>query len=409
MRIFPARKPASELAGNRAFFAIDLRPPSMPKKKKLRGPGRPPKPKVTRDSVTSGFFQRVCIIDRFMREQRRDPDPGRRYHSIAKLAEILDIPRTTLTNDIERMQLDLDAPLDVIHERGGWGYTEDAAYLPNILLSEGDLTILCATWAALERRRNSAWGDRVRPLMEKLLGAMGHEFSLDFATISERIAFRGSGYQDAIELPIFEQVASSVLDSNELDFVYSKTREDGTPAPPEERRAKARAIVCVDHAWYLITDDPLRPGKFRTFAICRMRSAKDTGIPFTPEARLDLEEVLGDSLGIHTGGKVAEVEVRFHQSIARYVQEHFWHKSEKFSTADDGRLRLTMRVAVNPEVEMKIQRWGPKADVIAPAELRDKFVQYAREDALTYLSSKELLELGAAVAKREAEGHGGAS
>src|SRR5688572_10721803 len=103
----------------------------MPKKKPSRGRGRPPKPKVQRDSVTSGFFQRVCIIDRFMRAQRRDPNPARRYHSLAKLAEILGIPRSTLTNDIERMQLDLSAPLDVIEERGGWGYTEDAAYLPN--------------------------------------------------------------------------------------------------------------------------------------------------------------------------------------------------------------------------------------------------------------------------------------
>jgi hypothetical protein len=37
----------------------------------------------------------------------------------------------------------------------------------------------------------------------KLAGAMGHEFSFDFTAISERIVFRGSGFQDGVDLRIF--------------------------------------------------------------------------------------------------------------------------------------------------------------------------------------------------------------
>jgi predicted DNA-binding transcriptional regulator YafY len=117
-----------------------------------------------------------------------------------------------------------------------------------------------------------------------------------------------------------------------------------------------------------------------------MHSAQDTGRPFTPAGPFDLDEVLRDSLGIHTGEKVASVEVRFEQSVARYVREHAWHETVEFDTAEDGRLRLRMNVAINPELEMKIHRWGPCAEVIGPASLRERFVEYARRHQAMYLS-----------------------
>jgi hypothetical protein len=52
-----------------------------------------------------------------------------------------------------------------------------------------------------------------------------------------------------------------------------------------------------------------------------MHSAQDTGRPFTPTGPFDLDEILRDSLGIHTGGEVAHVEVRFQPGVARYVRE----------------------------------------------------------------------------------------
>jgi hypothetical protein len=45
----------------------------------------------------------------------------------------------------------------------------------------------------------------------------------------------------------------------------------------------------------------------------------------------------------------------FDPEVAGYVQEHFWHATEQFGTADDGRLLLTMTVATNPELEGKIR------------------------------------------------------
>jgi hypothetical protein len=43
-----------------------------------------------------------------------------------------------------------------------------------------------------------------------------------------------------------------------------------------------------------------------------------------------------------------------------------------------------MKVAVNPEVEMKILKWGPKAEVMEPATLRETFAGYAGQSAAQY-------------------------
>src|SRR5688572_9639690 len=61
--------------------------------------------------------------------------------------------------------------------------------------------------------------------MERLLKALDQDLSFDFPTISERIAFRSSGYQDAIDIQLFETVVSAVLSHHELRFVYRKTLE----------------------------------------------------------------------------------------------------------------------------------------------------------------------------------------
>ena len=47
-----------------------------------------------------------------------------------------------------------------------------------------------------------------------------------------------------------------------------------------------------------------------------------------------------------------------------------------------------MRVAMNPELEARILRYGPKAEVIEPQKLRNKFTEYAAEFAHLYLRSK---------------------
>jgi hypothetical protein len=103
--------------------------------------------------------------------------------------------------------------------------------------------------------------------MEKLMNVIGTDLAFDFQTVSERIAFRSSGYQSAIDIATFETVTAAVLGQHELGFTYQKQARsaDAPPPQPEMRYVQPRCMVCVDHsAWYLFADDPAAPRKNRT-------------------------------------------------------------------------------------------------------------------------------------------------
>jgi hypothetical protein len=115
-----------------------------------------------------------------------------------------------------------------------------------------------------------------------------------------------------------------------------------------------------------------------------MSDAADTGRKFEPGKPFDIEAILQDSLGIHRGGPKETVELLFDPEVAGYVREHFWHKTEQFGIADDGRLLLTIRVRINPELEGKIRKWTPNVEVINPPELREIFRQHSAKEYARY-------------------------
>jgi predicted DNA-binding transcriptional regulator YafY len=135
-------------------------------------------------------------------------------------------------------------------------------------MEEGELFIVAASWGALGGRPGSDLNPKVRKCMEKLLNVLGHDLAFDFKTVSERIAFRSSGYHSAIDVATFETVISAVLSQHEITFTYRKP----TPATPDAaepvaatRLVQPRCMVCVDHsAWYILADDPAHPTKSRT-------------------------------------------------------------------------------------------------------------------------------------------------
>jgi hypothetical protein len=213
-------------------------------------------------------------------------------------------------------------------------------------MEEGELFIVAASWGALGGRPRSDLNPKVGKCMEKLLNVLGHDLAFDFKTVSERIAFRSSGYHSAIDVATFETVISAVLSQHELTFNYRKlTPVPMAPSldPPPDWSSRA--------AWSVSITPLVHPGR-RPRAPRRsaphLRPLQDERMSPTPAASsnpgkpFDLEALLRDSLGIHRGGPRKTVELLFDPEVAGYVQEHFWHSTEQFGIADDGRLLLTM-------------------------------------------------------------------
>ncbi len=299
--------------------------------------------------------------DALWRDQVPDSTPARRFYSHKRLGEKFGYSKRTVRRDIQYLSPFHDLPIEYFPKRGGWGYSRIPPRLSGIWMEEGELFIVAASWGAPGGRPGSDLNPKVGKCVEKLLNVLGHDLAFDFKTVSERIGFRSSGYHSAIDVATFETVTSAVLSQHELTFAHRKaTREpDGIAAPSAATRlVQPCGMVCVDHsAWYILADDPAHPDdEPHTFAHFRMSEVADTGRKFEPGKPFDLEAILRDSLGIHRAGPRETVELLFDPEVARYVEEHFWHHTEQFGIADDGRLLLTMKVAINPELEGKIRK-----------------------------------------------------
>jgi hypothetical protein len=251
-----------------------------------------PEPKIQYVVPTRASLARYHKYDAIWRAQFDDPDPNRRFLSCKGLAKKLGYGRTTVKRDLKYLSAFHDLPIDYFPARGGWGYYKLPARLSGIYMEEGELLVLAASWGALEGRRGSDLSPKVRTVMEKLMNVLGHDLSFDFKTVSQRIAFRSSGYHSAIDVATFETVSSAVLTRHEIAFTYRKQTPaaDGPSPSPGLASCSRAAWFAVDYAWYIFADDPAHPeAEPHTFALFRMSDVVDTGRKFEPLHEFDLK------------------------------------------------------------------------------------------------------------------------
>ena len=79
------------------------------------------------------------------------------------------------------------------------------------------------------------------------------------------------------------------------------------------------------------------------------------------------------------------MKIRFSVEVARYVQEHRWHESQKLAPQKDGSLLAEFDLDGTEEIKRWIMSFGRHAEVLEPeglrgemdGELRRALAQYA--------------------------------
>lgn len=91
--------------------------------------------------------------------------------------------------------------------------------------------------------------------------------------------------------------------------------------------------------------------------------------------------MLRDAFGI-TGGPPEQVVLRFVPDVAPLVRERRWHATERVEPLEDGCVRLSMAVAVAPELREWILGFGGNVVVESPVSL----AQWVRAEHLAAAS-----------------------
>jgi len=134
---------------------------------------------------------------------------------------------------------------------------------------------------------------------------------------------------------------------------------------------------------YLVGYKPLDDA-IRTWRVDRIESAEVERMPFTVPEGLDLDARFAGSLGIYEGHDDVAVKIRFRPPAARFVQEKKWHASQRLTPQADGSLLAELHLSSTAELKPWLLSFGPAAEVLEPASLRDEIVAELQRTLAAY-------------------------
>ena len=126
--------------------------------------------------------------------------------------------------------------------------------------------------------------------------------------------------------------------------------------------------------------------EIRTFAAQRIQHAAALEESFSPVEQ-SLAAVFPDSLGAFSGTPETVV-IEFNAAEAPYVRERQWHSSQTIEDLPGGRIRLTLHVVIDWELQAWVMGFGPAAKVITPPAFAQRIVESLEEARATYLRTE---------------------
>ncbi len=281
----------------------------------------------------------------------------------------LDCHRRTIWRDLRVLQ---DAGFPLYDEKAADGYRglwrlspEFRANLP-LKMTLAEIAALVMSRDLLAPLGASALGPSVGAAFEKISRVLSKDALQLLERMRETIGVRALGAK--LQTPVAECIPalqSALLDRRTVRArYYSYSRDEETV-----RSIDPYQLTYFNGGLYLVGHCHLRQA-VRVFAVERIRSLDVLRSTFTISPTFDAKEYLEGAWGILRGDLVT-VRVLFSKAVARYIEERFWHPSQKLRELDDGRLEVTLRVADTLEVRRWILGYGVQAEVLEPAALRE--------------------------------------
>ncbi len=138
------------------------------------------------------------------------------------------------------------------------------------------------------------------------------------------------------------------------------------------KRYKIQALKIVEHrgGLYLFIRIP-KHDSIRIIAIDRLQSVKLLPYSFTPPDDFDADVLLASAFDITLDDPVKAV-IRFSAKEAPYIRERQWAADQKIELQDNGSIILSLTTSGSNDLLRWVLSFGSGAEIIKPAELRER-------------------------------------
>jgi len=286
----------------------------------------------------------------------------RRYRR-GGLAERFGISERMIQKDLEIIRHGLK--LAVLHDSAGY-YFASLPQLPTTAYSFSEaLALLVAARAAQAIPGvNSA---ELAAAIARLETLFPDEFRPMLREAMERLPSQASGSQRQQMLAILHR---GLIEHRQVLISYATGSRAGEIG---QRVVEPYHIVPYGRSWHMIAFDHKR-GEILQFKVDRVCAAVLLDTTYTVPQDFDLEAYLGDAWGMMRGAatELETVVLLFEPEAGRWVAEEQWHHSQQSETLPDGRVRVTFRVGVTPEMVSWLLYYGGRVRVVEPGWLGER-------------------------------------
>jgi predicted DNA-binding transcriptional regulator YafY len=282
----------------------------------------------------------------------------------AELAERLDVSERTVQRDAQELAA---AGVPVVSVRGpAGGYRLDRGYRTKLTgLDAAEAEALFVGPAA-----ELGLGRELAAARLKLLASLPAELQERASRASELFHVDTRGwFREEDRVPTLSVLAGALWRGRRCDIRY---REGSTVV---SRRLHPLGLVLKAGVWYLLAR---RRGEERVYRVSRIVSARERAEPCERPPDFDLAEAWAERSGAFERSRPqVTVDVRVPRSHVRYLRGA--------RVVEDGdRPTVAAQFDSLDRAFYELLAYGPAAEVVAPAELRERIAHAARETAALY-------------------------
>ncbi len=287
--------------------------------------------------------------------------------TVARLQEELGCSRATVYRDLAFLRDALMAPVEGDGEAGFRYAAEqsDRFELPGVWLSSEELYALLASQQLLARTGAGVLSSTLAPLQSRIESLLAAQAGASHWPVDRvRVIPHRSRTLDEAS---FRAVASAVLARKQLAFEYrARSTDEAT-----RRRVSPQRITHYRDNWYLDAWDHDRDA-LRSFAVDRIRQARQLDEPARDVADAELDEALASSYGIFSGKPKGWATIVFTPKAARWVADEHWHSKQQGRFLPDGSYELKVPYSASRELLMDVLHYGTDARIVEPVALREQ-------------------------------------
>jgi predicted DNA-binding transcriptional regulator YafY len=308
--------------------------------------------------------------------------------SVSDLAKDLNCHQRTVYRDLHALE-EAGFPLYTEDANGKdlW-YLMDSAKKPlPIPFRLPELMALYFGRDALKILKGTVFYDSLEDLFQKIKATLPPESKKFLKNVEQSLKVGSKPYKPYGKFKkIIEQINKAVIDRRVIDIIYyTMSRKKET-----RRKVAPYRLWFVDGSLYLIGDCKWKK-EIRIFAVDRIKRLELTDEIFEVPDDFNIDEFMRNSFGAFHG-KPEKVKVLFSADVAEYIKEKVWHETQKIHDNPDGSVLFEAHVACNRDIKSWIMRWGAKAIVLEPEELRDEIQAETIEMMASYANGIDHVE-----------------